>query len=142
MVCVSTRSQATLKLTRSWTIHVSRASRPTGTVELLMGPLNLGSAGRKDGTKTPNWLTFMTLLIRGINGADGTRVGCFMRLANVRDWHLVWELRRKNLIQLKSNHFFTQRVCQHPFLIHNFRDNYFISFPHTVLRVSAKCQTA
>jgi len=26
------------------------------------------------------------------------------------------------------------------FLIHNYKDNYFISFPHTFLRVSAECQ--
>jgi len=73
MVCVSTRNQATLKLTKSWTTHVSRASRPTGTVELLMGPLNLGSAVRKDDTK-PNWLTFMAFIIRALNGADTKQV--------------------------------------------------------------------
>jgi len=34
-----------------------------------MGPLNLGSAVRKDDTK-PNWLTFMAFIIRALNGAD------------------------------------------------------------------------
>jgi len=69
IVCVSTRSQATLKLTRSWTTHVSRASRPTGTVELLIGPLNLGSAAKEDGGTKPNGLAFMAFIIRALNGA-------------------------------------------------------------------------
>lgn len=33
----------TLKLTKSWTVHVKIASRPTGTVMFVIGALKLGS---------------------------------------------------------------------------------------------------
>lgn len=37
----------TLKLTKSWTVHVKIASRPTGTVMFVIGALKLGSTAMR-----------------------------------------------------------------------------------------------